>query len=38
MSDAPGLSSRLIGGMDYISGMTDRYAVTLFRKLQGITI
>ncbi len=24
--------------MDYISGMTDRYAVTLFRKLQGITI
>ena len=35
---APDLYSRLMRVMDYISGMTDRYAVTLFRKLQGITI
>ena len=38
ISDAPDLYSRLMRVMDYISGMTDRYAVTLFRKLQGITI
>ncbi|MFH1804931.1 MAG: hypothetical protein ABID63_08600 [Pseudomonadota bacterium] len=41
----PGSNIRVVGPyekimrvMDYISGMTDRYAVTLFRKLQGITI
>ena len=38
ISDAPNLYSRLMRVMDYISGMTDCYAVTLFRKLQGITI
>lgn len=32
------LYDRIMRVMDYISGMTDRYAVTLFRKLQGITI
>jgi dGTPase len=38
LSEADGLYARIMRVMDYISGMTDRYAVTLFRKLQGITI
>ncbi len=38
LKDANDLYGRLMRVMDYISGMTDRYAVTLFRKLQGITI
>ncbi|WP_073953491.1 deoxyguanosinetriphosphate triphosphohydrolase [Thalassospira sp. TSL5-1] len=38
LKEANDLYGRLMRVMDYISGMTDRYAVTLFRKLQGITI
>ncbi|WP_245881260.1 deoxyguanosinetriphosphate triphosphohydrolase [Thalassospira marina] len=38
LKEADDLYGRLMRVMDYISGMTDRYAVTLFRKLQGITI
>jgi dGTPase len=38
LSASDTLYDRLMRVMDYISGMTDRYAVTLFRKLQGITI
>ncbi|OSQ39904.1 deoxyguanosinetriphosphate triphosphohydrolase [Thalassospira mesophila] len=38
LSASDTLYDRIMRVMDYISGMTDRYAVTLFRKLQGITI
>lgn len=38
LSASETLYDRLMRVMDYLSGMTDRYAVTLFRKLQGITI
>ncbi|MFH1804929.1 MAG: deoxyguanosinetriphosphate triphosphohydrolase [Pseudomonadota bacterium] len=38
LSETVGLYEKIMRVMDYISGMTDRYAVTLFRKLQGITI
>lgn len=38
LHDAPDLYSACLVVMDYIAGMTDRYAVSLFRKLQGITL
>ena len=41
LSDAPSnndLYSRLLKITDYISGMTDSYAVSLFRKIKGISL
>ena len=30
--------ARLLSVMDFISGMTDSYAVSIYRKLKGITL
>jgi dGTPase len=35
---APSAYSRLLGIFDFVSGMTDTYAVTLYKKIRGISL
>ena len=36
--NAPTLTGRLIGVLDYITGMTDVYALDLYRKINGMSL
>jgi dGTPase len=36
--DAPDLETRLMAVIDYISGMTDVYALDVYQKINGISL